>query len=174
MRCRSGWHDCPSVLSDRLLDREFTKQLQEWFAEQGWSFAFDQQDYEKVARQAAYLLVNKILLYTALQQYWRNLEQLVIPDSLKRGGMLMHWLQGYFQHVLEVDYGTIFSTDNIDIGFPDNEDAVAVVRDLVNDVNKYSIVNIGYDIVGYIFERLIPNDERHKLGQYFTPAEVVD
>lgn len=156
------------------LDREFTKQLQEWFAEQGWSFAFDQQDYEKVARQAAYLLVNKILLYTALQQYWRNLEKLVIPDGLKRGGMLMHLLQGYFQHVLEVDYGTIFSTDNIDIGFPDNEDAVAVVRDLVNDVNKYGIANIGYDIIGYIFERLIPKDERHKLGQYFTPAEVVD
>ena len=169
-----SYHYLNLVEQKAMLDREFTKQLQEWFAEQGWSFAFDQQDYEKVARQAAYLLVNKILLYTALQQYWRNLEKLVIPDSLRRGGMLMHLLQGYFRHVLEVDYGTIFSTDNIDIGFPDNEDAVAVVRDLVNDVNKYNITNIGYDVIGYIFERLIPKDERHKLGQYFTPAEVVD
>ncbi len=169
-----SYHYLNLVEQKATLDRKFTEQLQEWFSQQGWNFVYDQQDYEKVARQAAYLLINKILLYTALQQYWRSLSKLEIPADLKRGGLLIDLLQSYFKYVLEVDYSTIFSTDNIDIGFPDNESAIAVVRDLVNDVNKYSISSIGYDIIGYIFERLIPRDERHKLGQYFTPAEVVD
>jgi type I restriction-modification system DNA methylase subunit len=155
-------------------DRKFAKQLQDWFTEQGWNFTFSRQDYEVVARQAAYLLINKIILYSALQQHWKVLDKLEIPPDLKRGGKLIKILVAYFSDVLKVDYETIFSTDSIDIGFPESEQAVDLVRVLVQDLNKYNLVNLGYDIIGYIFERLIPKDERHKLGQYFTPAEVVD
>ncbi|GAB4192858.1 MAG: hypothetical protein OHK0022_07290 [Roseiflexaceae bacterium] len=162
-----------NLVESKSSNRKFAQGLQEWFQLQGYNFTFSVQDYEIVARQSAYLLVNKILIFTALQQRWK-LSPLEIPDGLKEGGLLMNILTSYFQEILRVDYHTIFSTDNLNIGFPDHQEAIGTVRDLVKHLNKYDLANIGYDIIGYIFERLIPQDERHKLGQYFTRAEVVD
>jgi len=152
----------------------FAQKLAGWFVEQGWNFAYQTQDYDKVGRQAAYLLVNKILFYTALQQQL-HLDPLQIPPDLSDGGILKPILQAYFQRVLDIDYETIFSTDFIDsLAFPQHYDAVETVKGLVQDINRYQVAKIGYDVIGRIFERLIPEEERHKLGQYFTNPDVVD
>ena len=45
---------------------------------------------------------------------------------------------------------------------------------MINVIRKYDFSKLGYDIIGRIFERLIPQDERHNLGQYFTSPDVVD
>lgn len=44
----------------------------------------------------------------------------------------------------------------------------------VNGLAKYDFSEIGYDIIGRVFEKLIPEDERHKLGQYYTRSDIVD
>jgi type I restriction-modification system DNA methylase subunit len=31
-----------------------------------------------------------------------------------------------------------------------------------------------HDVIGAVFEKLIPQPERHALGQYFTPENLVD
>ncbi|GFP21529.1 hypothetical protein HKBW3S06_00756, partial [Candidatus Hakubella thermalkaliphila] len=153
---------------------KFLKELQIWFIEQGWSFLFQDDDYKKAARQAAYLLVNKILFYAALQEKL-GLDPLSIPEDLTDGGVLKGILEAYFKKVLSIDYETVFSTDFIDaLAFPQNEEAVSEVKSLLRIVNRYQLSKIGYDIIGRIFESLIPSSERHKLGQYFTNADVVD
>ena len=155
-------------------DRKFSKQLQSWFIEQGWSFSFQDQDYNKAARQTAYLLVNKILFYSVIQPI-RRLDPLEIPKSLKSGGLLQSTLQGFFNLVLKIDYETIYSTDFIDqIAFPDVRDVVEEIKELVEVLSKYDFSKIGYDVIGRIFEKLIPDEERHILGQYFTNPDVVD
>ncbi|MBM4322955.1 MAG: SAM-dependent DNA methyltransferase [Deltaproteobacteria bacterium] len=155
-------------------DRKFSKQLQSWFIEQGWSFSFQDQDYNKAARQTAYLLVNKILFYSVIQPI-RRLDPLEIPKSLKSGGLLQSTLQGFFNLVLKIDYETIYSTDFIDqIAFPDVGDVVEEIKELVEVLSKYDFSKIGYDVIGRIFEKLIPDEERHILGQYFTNPDVVD
>ncbi len=155
-------------------DHKFSRQLTSWFLEQGWSFAFQEQDYSKVARQTAYLLVNKILFYSAIQPI-RRLDPLEIPKSLKSGGLLQNTLQGFFNLVLKIDYETIYSTDFVDqIAFPENRDVVDEIKELIEVLSKYDFSRIGYDIIGRIFEKLIPEEERHILGQYFTNPDVVD
>lgn len=73
------------IIGDKAkADRRFSKQLQKWFIEQGWSFSFQDQDYAKAARQTAYLLVNKILFYSVIQAI-RRLDPLEIPKSLTKG-----------------------------------------------------------------------------------------
>jgi type I restriction-modification system DNA methylase subunit len=142
--------------------------------EQNWAFSHSPDDYDKIAHQAAYLLVNKILFYTALQSKL-NLDPLEIPANLTRGDRLQKILQLYFDDVLAIDYETIFTTDFIDeIAFPQDYQAIEIVRGLVNDLHRYNIAEIGYEILGNIFEGLIPVDEQRKLGQYFTRADVVD
>jgi type I restriction-modification system DNA methylase subunit len=155
-------------------DRKFSKQLQTWFVEQSWTFSFQDQDYLKAARQTAYLLVNKILFYSVIQPI-RRLDPLEIPKSLKSGNLLQSNLQGFFNLVLKIDYETIYSTDFIDqIAFPENQDVVDEIKELIEVLGKYDFSLMGYDVIGRIFEKLIPEEERHILGQYFTSPDVVD
>ncbi|MEW6327061.1 MAG: N-6 DNA methylase [Thermodesulfobacteriota bacterium] len=155
-------------------DPKFSKQLRTWFTEQGWSFLAQEQDYAKAARQTAYLLVNKILFYSVIQPI-RRLDLLQIPKDLTKGSLLQKILQGFFEEILKIDYETIYSTDFIDqIAFPENRDVVEEIKELIEVLAKYDFSKLGYDVIGRIFERLIPEEERHILGQYFTHPDVVD
>jgi type I restriction-modification system DNA methylase subunit len=158
-------------------DNAFAKELGKWFVSQGWSFApWQSQDFDKAARQTAYLLVNKILFYNVLQtKRPYQLDPLEVPASLTKGSVLQTTLQGYFNQVLKIDYETIYTTDFIDaIAFPDEENVVKEIRELIDILRQYDFSRLGYDIIGRVFERLIPQDERHNLGQYFTNPDVVD
>jgi type I restriction-modification system DNA methylase subunit len=157
-------------------DNAFAKELGKWFISQGWSFAWQPQDFDKAARQTAYLLVNKILFYNVLHtKRPYELDLLEVPASLTKGSILQSTLQGYFNRVLKIDYETIYTTDFIDtIAFPDEEGVVKEIRELVNTLRQYDFSKLEYEIIGRVFERLIPQDERHNLGQYFTNPDVVD
>lgn len=166
-----------SIIEDRChKDTEFASQLGKWFNEQGWDFAMQPQDFDKTARQTAYLLVNKILFYDALQaKRPAELDPLQIPEGLTKGAALQSVLQAYFNQVLKIDYETIYTADFIDqIAFPEAKEVVKEIRELVDILKQYDFAKLGYDVIGRIFERLIPRDERRKLGQYFTNPDVVD
>ncbi len=45
---------------------------------------------------------------------------------------------------------------------------------MINQIHEFDFSKLDYEIIGNIFERLISPDERHKYGQYYTRAEVVD
>ena len=155
------------IIYDRYhKDNAFAKELGKWFISQGWSFAWQPQDFDKAARQTAYLLVNKILFYNVLQaKRPHKLDPLEIPEGLTKGAQLQKILQSFFDEVLKIDYETIYTTDFIDtIAFPDEEDIVKEIRELVNILRQYDFSKLS-DIIGPIFERLIPQDERHNLGQ---------
>ncbi|MEK6598826.1 MAG: N-6 DNA methylase [Deltaproteobacteria bacterium] len=158
-------------------DTKFFGQLAKWFNEQQWDFTGSDTDYDKAARQTAYLLVNKIFFYDVLQSKRpHQLDPLNIPDDLTRGGLLQTMLQGYFNDVLKnIDYETIYTTDFVDqIAFPDSKEVVSEIKDLIKLLKGYDFSKIGFDVIGKIFEGLIPREERHNLGQYFTNADVVD
>jgi len=157
-------------------DQKFAKDLQLWFHEQSWDFLWQTHDFGKAARQTAYLLVNKIIFYDLLQAKRPNeLDPLDIPKDLTKGSLLQTILQGYFQQVLKIDYQTIYTTDFIDsIAFPDNAVLVDQIKELITFLKKYDFSSLGFDIIGRLFERLIPREERHNLGQYFTNADVID
>jgi len=157
-------------------DPSFTKKLAKWFVDQGWSFAWHPQDFDKAARQTAYLLVNKVLFYNLLQaKRPQDLAPLEIPQGLIKGAQLQKILQSFFDEVLKIDYETIYTTDFIDtIAFPEAKEVVKEIKGLVNVLKRYDFSKLGYDVIGRIFEYLIPQDERHNLGQYFTSPDVVD
>ncbi|MBM3141558.1 MAG: SAM-dependent DNA methyltransferase [Chloroflexi bacterium] len=157
-------------------DAAFNSQLGKWFNDQGWSFVWQPQDFDKTARQTAYLLANKILFYEALQaKRPQKLDSLQISEGLTKGAQLQKILQSFFDEVLKIDYETIYTTDFIDtIAFPEVKEVVKEIRELVDILRQYDFSKLGYDIIGKIFEKLIPQEERHDLGQYFTNPDVVD
>jgi hypothetical protein len=165
----------------------FAKELKNWFVDQNWSFAWQPSDFDKAARQTAYLLVNKILFYNLLQaKRPHELAPIEIPQGLLKGAQLQKILQSFFDEALKIDYQTIYTTDFIDtVAFPDaksplppfnkgGKGGISEIEKLVNILKRYDFSKLGYDVIGRIFERLIPQDERHNLGQYFTSPDVVD
>lgn len=171
-------HYYRSIIYDQAhKDPQFGKNLQKWFTGQGWSFFIESDDdYQKISRQTAYLLANKILFYNALQlKRTDKLDPLKIPEDITRGGLLKSVLEGYFKEVLKIDYETIYTADFIDeIAFPDSREVVEEIRGLVDALQQYDFSTLGFDVIGRLFERLIPETERHNLGQYFTDPDVVD
>lgn len=114
-------------------DGTFAAELGKWFVSQGWSFAWQPQDFDKAARQTAYLLVNKILFYDVLQaKRPHKLDPLEIPEGITKGAQLQKILQSFFDEVLKIDYETIYTTDFIDaIAFPDEKEVVKEIKELV-------------------------------------------
>ena len=165
------------IIRDRFhKEPKFRKQLTKWFIEQQWHFTEHESDFEKAARQTGYLLTNKLLFYQVLKSKQSILASLTIPDDLVAGGQLQKLLQSYFDTVIQqIDYETIYSTDFIDqIAFPEHKEVVNSIKEIVEILKRYDFSSIGFDTIGRIFEKLIPSEERHNFGQYFTNADVVD
>ena len=173
---RLAYHYARIIEDKAHKDRKFAAELRRWFADQDWSFQWQEGDFEKAARQTAYLLTNKILFYMTLQiKRPQDLDPLDIPASLTKGELLAASLQAYFKQVLKIDYEEIYTADFIDsIAFPDSEEVVEEIKELVKILRRYDLGKLGFDVIGRIFEKLIPMDERHILGQYFTHADAVD
>ena len=166
-----------SIIEDQChKDEAFSSKLSRWFNDQGWSFGWSHHDFDKAARQTAYLLVNKILFYDLLQAKRPDqLAPLEIPGSLIKGAQVQKILQSFFDEVLKIDYETIYTTDFVDaIAFPDQKEVIVEIRELVAILEGYDFSKLGYEIIGGIFQKLIPREERHNLGQYFTSPDVVD
>lgn len=157
-------------------DDKFRKELAVWFNEQLWNFTLQRQDFDRAARQTAYLLINKILFYYILQSKRpHELSSLSVPEGLLKGAQLQKILQSFFDEVLKIDYNSIYKADFIDsLAFPDYKEIVYEIRDFVTVLGRYDFSKLGYDIIGRIFESLIPQNERHNFGQYFTSPDVVD
>ena len=151
---------------------DFLSEIYDWFVKQGWIITGGDEDLEKVARQAAYLLINKILFYNVLRSKNPALSPLSLEHAMY-GEEAEEELRKYFHTGINMGYGVIFASDFLEkVPIPD--EALPTLQSLVNELNKYDFSRLGYDIIGKIFEKLIPKDERHVLGQYFTSNDVVD
>ena len=150
----------------------FKKELRKWFAEQGWMFENKLDDYDRTARQYTYLIIDKILFYNCLRLKKKlgeiKLAKKITAEQFKRR------LERYFNKALDIDYEPIFSTNFLEtIALPDQ--VIPQLSSFVNSLSeKYDFSKIGYEVLGRVFERLIPESERHKLGQYFTRSDIVD
>jgi len=153
----------------------FKKELDKWFVEQGWTAPSSDEDFEKTARQFLYLLIDKTLFYNTLRIKYKGLNPIEISENVKDGTTLKKELQKYFDEAEKAtgDYETIFAANFIEkIPVPDI--SVANFAYFINGFSKYDFSKLGFKDIGRIFDRLIPDNERHKLGQYFTRADVVD
>jgi type I restriction-modification system DNA methylase subunit len=159
-------------------DLDFKLRLIKYFKEQGWSFRGVDEDFEKVARQYVYLLANKILFYNILRHtpgFRRRIPKIVIPEVGLSGVELRDRLSRYFERAFEVtgDYETVLLTDFLDSLTPP-DGIVGWVKDFTHKMGEYDFSKVNYEVLGSIFQKLIPEGERHKLGQYYTRSDVVD
>lgn len=159
-------------------DLEFRKRLIEYFREQMWTFGNQDEDYDKVARQYVYLLIIKLLFYDILAStppFNRKLKKLIIPATVSKGEELKKIIDNRLEeaHNVTGTYEVILFSDFLDSIVPP-DDIVDQIKELAERLANYDFSKIDYEVLGLIFQKLIPEDERHKLGQYFTRPDVVD
>lgn len=182
----------PILLTTDALSQQWKKasprsQLQKWMTEeQGWvlhdsgDMSGVMEDLNRAAQFANYSLVNKLVFHESLlRRYGSELEPITIPGHVSSAEQLRTHLESFFEKARKVtgDYETVFGDDHQDIGnrIPFYADpAVAFWRMLIEQVHDFDFSKLDYEVIGSIFERLISPEERHKYGQYYTRAEVVD
>lgn len=155
-------------------DEKFKHQLEEWFLEHNWNFSETLQNFEKVSKQYLLLLINKILFYNALKLH-TDLKNIELKTKEKDADAFKKELNKYFDYVLKnIDYETIYSSNFIE-SIPLPGEIIPRLVSFINSLSdKYEFSKVNYDIMGRIFENLIPSQERHMLGQFFTNSNVVD
>ncbi|OYD17175.1 hypothetical protein CH333_01760 [candidate division WOR-3 bacterium JGI_Cruoil_03_44_89] len=72
--------------------------------------------------------------------------------------------------VMEKTYPHLFREDIFDWYMPNNELLLGVLFTF----NPYNFKQVDRDILGKLYERYIPREERKRLGQFYTPEEVIN
>lgn len=131
---------------------------------------------EQLARETAYILMNKLVFYKILERHYHALPKLK-SVSAPDGVAFVEFLRRYFEKAIEVtqDFEPIFITGLYDaIPLPDLGYVFDEVNSFIEDMDTYRLEEVGSDVVGYIYEELIPDEERHRLGQFYTPPPIAE
>ena len=165
------------IINNKVIaDPVFEKKLKKWLNEQQWSYASQFKIYELVARQVSNIFINKLLFYAALQSRKRSALTELDRIRITNGDFFEDYFKNLiFKAVLRIDYENIYAEDFTDeIIYADNRAIIGEVQDVIQSISRHDFANMHYDIIGKIFEQMIPVRERHKLGQYFTSPDIVD
>jgi hypothetical protein len=150
--------------------KDFDKRLNAWAKIQGVS-KYDQDYYKTLAQQVAYKIVGKILFYLTLHKHRLELPRMELPAKSYKTALKK--MRGLFQQALEVDYQAIFEpdiTDEIEL----SQETAKIIIELTDKLEHWRFELMPLDVIGAVFEKLIPQEARHSLGQYFTPDNLVD
>ena len=162
-----------------VTDQDFRKKFLVWLADNGWP---DPRGDKKVlearcivlAKQYLYLFMNKVLFYNVLKDKY-TLPDLTLPKGLS-SETFRDMLLTYFETMAmkkSGDYETVFQTNFVD-NLPTPLDTITELTKVARYLSTLDYATLGYDIIGKTLEKLIPEKERHALGQYFTRSDVVD
>jgi methylase of polypeptide subunit release factors len=153
-------------------DLDLRAKFNVWALTQGIAGDHKDRDYAlSIARHIIYRLLGKILFYQGLRRAARQLPALNL-DNIDPAQVLPT-LRRAFAEALKVDYHAVFSEDLPDtVSWPG--EAAKRLAALIHDFNTRDFSSLPQDVVGTVFERLIPPEDRHLLGQYFTNEPLCD
>lgn len=138
------------------------------------------EEIERLTRLALLFLLNKLIFYKAMQASgtWPTLPNLSMSPDIrdKRRAAEYIWREYFDLVVREIDYETVFGERKSildELPFL-SKSVLDFLKEFMAQASLYDFSCLPKDIIGRIFERLIREEERHKMGQYFTRPDVVD
>ena len=157
-------------------DFKFQSEYKTWLEEQG--FKFTNATHETIAKQFAYILMNRVLFYKTLETRKKDLNLIKLESQDEENfdpDLTISSLKKCFEKVVrDVDYEAVFQHANVLDDIPITTVLAEYLNDLIKDLELYNLSNIKRDVIGHVYEQLIPPDERKRLGQYYTPPLICD
>ncbi len=161
-------------------DKQFEKDVLTYTRSQLWNKPTTYEEIENLTHISLLMLISKLIFYKTYvdNQTWHQLHPMSVGNDITTPRKLETLIWKYFEEFKEItgDFELLIG-ERADIIFqmPFVSDAVIeLVKDVLDTGGHYNFGKIPFDIIGRIFEELIREDERHKLGQYFTPPHVID
>ena len=125
--------------------------------------------YSALAGQVAYRIVGQTLFYLAFRRQQPSLPALTLDPSKR----LYPQLRSRWDAIRAYDYEALFEPSPLeDIQLSTDTEQRFVT--LIDDLDGYDWSSIHSDVLGRVFEQLIPGDERIALGQYYTSDALAD
>jgi len=153
--------------------KEIEKKIEEFSKRTGYK-----PSPKDLAREMSYVLLNKIVFYKVLERFYKlkKLEPLHERGAVRTCNEYLKVLEEYFEDAIKAsgDFEPIFRTGIYDeIEFIESRDVLETLDWFIRLLNYYKIEEIG-DVIGYVYEDLIPAEERHRLGQFYTPRPIAE
>lgn len=123
------------------------------------------EETQVLAKFHFYKLIGKIIFYYSLS---KNLPQHIPPIKLINKLTVKKQLDQYFDIVKAIDFQAVFDSDFTDI-LDYNKPIEDIIVSLIKILNSYDFRILPTEVIGTILENLVPQNERQKFGQYFTP-----
>jgi len=163
----------PLIVRKLRTDKAFREKYERFAEEVGY-----RPDAAQLAKEMAYVFMNKIVFYKVLERHFkelgtRKLRPIAAPDAKT----YLNTLYSFFNKAIEVtkDFEPVFNTGIYDeIEIPDDEWVFDEINAFIEDMEHHRLEDLGSDIVGFIYEELIPPEERHALGQFYTPPAIAE
>ena len=160
---------CEDLASETSRDRQLRRRINQIAAAQGF-IGFVEDINAAVAGQMAYRLIGQVLFYFALRRKQLDLPPLQLqPDSALPAALRPFW-----DAVRRYDYDALFAESELDPIVPIGVEASRTIQQLIHDMSHYDWTNVRDDVLGSVFEKLIPRHEQLLLGQFYTPTPVAD
>lgn len=125
---------------------------------------------EVLAKFTYYKLIGKVLFYLTLSE---NLSGKVSKLELKNSKQVQKQLNEFFNQAKKIDYQAVFESDFTD-KIPFNETIDELLFRLVGVFNEFDFKVLPSEVIGYILENLVPQEEKQKFGQYFTSETLAN
>lgn len=125
---------------------------------------------EVLAKFNYYKLIGKILFYLTLSE---NLSGKVSKLALKNNKQVQKQLNDFFNQAKKIDYQAVFENDFTD-KIPFNESIDELLFKLISVFNEFDFKVLPTEVIGYILENLVPQEEKQKFGQYFTSETLAN
>jgi len=163
----------PLIRTKARTDVEFRKTYEDFAEEVGYK-----PDAEQLAKEMSYVFMNKIVFYKVLERYYKELgARKLRPISAPDSKAYLNILYGFFNKAVEVtkDFEPVFFAGIYDeIAIPDDRFVLDEINAFIEDMDSYRLEDLGSGVVGFIYEELLPAEERHRLGQFYTPPPIAE
>lgn len=150
----------------------FKEEYVKWLRSQ--LFEYSSEMNERIAEQLAYMLMNRLTFYKTLETQISSLPKLTRIET-EDPKVFSERLRAIFEKVVkDVDYEAIFEPHAILDKFLLPKTLIYTLNDFIDELGTYDLAKIRSDVIGRVYEELIPEVERHKLGQYYTPPPIIE
>jgi hypothetical protein len=122
-----------------------------------------------LAGQIAYRLVGQTLFYLSFKRQQPSLPPLALDHSQP----FCVQLRAHWDAIRAYDYEALFEESPLE-AIPLDSSTEASLVELITDLDGYDWAHVQRDVLGAVFEQLIPADERIALGQYYTSNDLAD
>ena len=157
-----------SSLLEVLHNKKFNERYTDWLEAQG--LPFDDETNRLIAEQSGYLQLNKLLFYQVIRTiYPDRLDPLKVNEEED----VVDALERFYREARKIDYAPIYESDIIS-EIPLSKRAKERIRTLIDTLAGFDFAKMKSDFIGRVYEKLIPPEERKRLGQFYTPPSIVD